>query len=126
LICHEWRYPELYREYKRMNVELIFQSFYDGGLSEGDYIYEGKEQGDLITGTLKGYAANNHLWISASNTGKRESCFPSLVIQPDGIIRNKLRRNMPGVLITEIDLDEQFIDPSGTWRGDILRKYLFS
>ena len=30
LICHEFRYPELYREYRRKNVELIFHSYHAG------------------------------------------------------------------------------------------------
>src|SRR5207244_5325721 len=30
LICHEYRYPELYREYKRRGVELMFHSYHAG------------------------------------------------------------------------------------------------
>ncbi|HEX2850276.1 MAG TPA: carbon-nitrogen hydrolase family protein [Acidimicrobiales bacterium] len=28
LICHDYRYPELYREYKRLGVELVFHSYH--------------------------------------------------------------------------------------------------
>ena len=28
LICHDYRYPELYREYKRQGVQLMFHSFH--------------------------------------------------------------------------------------------------
>ena len=112
LICHEWRYPELYREYKSLGVKIIFQSWYDGNLSKADFESEGKETGTLITGTTRGTAANNYLWISGSNTSKKESCFPSFVMQPDGKILSKLQRNKPGVLISQIDLDQKFEDPS--------------
>lgn len=112
LICHEWRYPELYREYKKLGVEIIFQSWYDGSLNSADFESEGKEAGTLITGTTRGNAANNYLWISGSNTSKKESCFPSFIIQPDGNIFSKLPRNKPGVLISRIDLDQHFEDPS--------------
>ena len=32
LICHDYRYPELYREYKKRGVELMFHSFHAGGV----------------------------------------------------------------------------------------------
>ena len=37
LICHEWRYPELYREYKGLKTDLLFQSWYDGNLTSARY-----------------------------------------------------------------------------------------
>ena len=112
LICHEWRYPELYRAYKKMGVEVIFQSWYDGSLDEATYQSEGVNTGELIVGSVRGNAANNYLWISGSNTSKRESCFPSFMVQPDGNILDKLSRNKPGVLISQIDLDKKYEDPS--------------
>ena len=112
LICHEWRYPELYREYYRMKVRLLFQSWYDGNLSQEMYLREGKELGELITCTVRGNAASNYLWISASNTCKKESSFPSFVVRPDGRILQKLARNRAGVLLSRIDTNEVFTDPS--------------
>lgn len=112
LICHEWRYPELYREYKKLSVDLLFQSWYDGGLDHEQYLTEGKIAGELILGATRGNAANNYFWISGSNTSKKESCFASFVIQPDGGIFKELTRNKPGVLISEIDFEEKFEDPS--------------
>ena len=121
LICHEWRYPEVYRKYIQAGVDLIFQSWYDGNLSASQYENEGKELGQLIVGTVKGNAASNYLWISASNTSKRESTFPAMVVRPDGKIESKLYRNRSGVLISEIDLNKKFADPSGH-----LRKFVSS
>jgi len=119
LICHEWRYPELYREYKRLKVNVLFQSWYDGNLSPSKYRSEGKELGDLITGTVRGNAANNYLWISGSNTCKRESCFPCFMVRPDGKVPGRLSRNRAGILISYIDLEESFADPSGHLRESL-------
>jgi predicted amidohydrolase len=116
LICHEWRYPEVYREQKKLGTQILFQSWYDGNLSKEDYEKEGEELGSLITGTVRGNAANNYLWISASNTSKAESCFGAFVVRPDGRIAHQSSRNMPEVLITTIDLNEAFADPSFHWR----------
>lgn len=120
LICHEWRYPELYREYKKSGVEIIFQSWYDGGLDIEAYEEEGILAGELIVGYIKGNAANNYLWISGSNTSSQESCFPSFIVQPDGKIKSKLTRNKPGVLVNSINLDQKFEDPSFFGRQQFL------
>ena len=112
LICHEWRYPELYREYKKLGVQLIFHSWYDAGYDPKAYIHEGTQMGELIVGATRGNAANNYLWVSGSNNCNRESSFPSFVAQPDGRILNRLKRNVPGLLIATIDFDQKFDDPS--------------
>lgn len=112
LICHEWRYAELYREYKRLGAELIFHSWYDGGLEFAAYGKEGKLTGELIMGATRGNAANNYLWISGSNTCKKESCFSSFVVQPNGRILHQLKRNIAGVLISKININQKFEDPS--------------
>ena len=120
LICHEWRYPELYREYKRLKADVLFQSWYDGNLSPARYKTSGKELGELIVGTVRGNAANNYMWISGSNTSKKESSFPAFMVRPDGKISGKLARNRTGVLITEIDPDQSFVDPSGHLRDKLM------
>jgi predicted amidohydrolase len=116
LICHEWRYPELYREQMRLGTRLVFQSWYDGSLTRDDFRDHGRDQGTLITGTVRGNAANNYLWISASNTSRRESCFPSFVVRPDGKVLHQLKRNVTGMLLTRIDPGQPFEDPSKHWR----------
>ena len=126
LICHEWRYPELYREQKKMGTEIIFQSWYDGHLSPVKYKKKGEELGSLITGAVRGYAANNHMWISASNTSGRESCFAAFVVQPDGKIYHQLRRNVAGILISKINRNSEFEDPSGPWRKRAIKGILHS
>jgi predicted amidohydrolase len=123
LICHEWRYPELYRQYSRMEARVIFQSFYDGNLSLEAFRHEGKELGELITGAVRGYAANNHLWISASNTSTRESSYPAFVAQPDGKIFQRLPRNRAGIIFTQITPVMEFADPSSHNRDRVITSF---
>jgi predicted amidohydrolase len=124
LICHEWRYPELYREQHGLGTKILFQSWYDGNLTVKHYKKDGKDLGSLITGTVRGNAANNRLWISASNTSKKESSFASFVVQPNGKILNQLKRNVTGVLVNQIDLSKNFEDPSKPWRGRAMKGIL--
>lgn len=119
LICHEWRYPELFREYKQLGVELIFHSFYDGNLNNADYKNEGIELGELITGGERYNAANNYLWLSVSNTSQTEQTFPSMVIHPDGSIAKQANRNKQQIIVSEIDLALDFVDPSRFGRKHI-------
>ncbi len=126
LICHEWRYPEVYREYEQRGTELIFQSFYDGNLNNEKYEQEGKNFGSLVPGTVRGSAANNYFWISASNTCKKESSFANFVVQPDGSILHKLKRNISGVLISKINCNKKFMDPSRSWRARAAKGIMYS
>ena len=122
LICHEWRYPELYREYHKLGTHIIFQSWYDAGVEKKAYKVSGESHGSLITGTVRGNAANNYLWISASNASNGESAFGSFVVQPDGVILKKLGRNQPGVLISKIEPDKIFDDPSSHLRDQVMNR----
>ena len=112
LICHEWRYPELYREYKRLGAELIFQSWYDANVNKQDYLDGGKDHGSLIMGAVRSNAANNYLWICGSNASNMESSIGSFISAPDGSLVSKLPRNKNGVLVETLDLSKKFIDPS--------------
>jgi len=125
LICHEWRYPELYRQYYHLGVEVLFQSWYDGNYTDDEYQNEGKNLGEVIQGFVRGNAANNRLWVSASNTSKSQSSFSAFVCRPNGSISGKLKRNTAEVLISEIDLDQEFIDLSSHLRNEVSRMKWF-
>ncbi len=112
IICHEWRYAELFREYKALGVDLLLHSFYDGHQSKSDYHKTGIELGELISGSTRGNAANNYSWISMSNTCKAEQTFPSALIRPDGSVDGSCNRNKAEVLISNIDFSKEYIDPS--------------
>lgn len=121
LICHEWRYPELYRQYYKMDVQMLLQSWYDGNYSEEEYREEGKNLGEVIPGFVRGNAANNKLWVSASNTSKKQQGFPAFVCRPDGVVQGKLKRNIAGVLISEIDFEKEYIDLSSHLRDKVCK-----
>ena len=130
LICHDYRYPELYRKYKKRGVQLVFHSYHAGNLPADqlqtlrDYV--GQENLRLNRGStlpeitmpasMQAAAASSHVWISCSNTSARESCWPAFFVRPDGVITGRLRRNRAGILISTVDPEEQFYDSTVAWR----------
>ena len=139
LICHDYRYPELYRGYRRLGVQVVFHSFYAGRATRAELraaLRElGQPEGADGRATIPGVtmpaamttaACTNHLWISASNTSARESCFPSFVVRPDGIQAGRLRMNTAGVLITDIDTERGLYDSTAAWRGRAMDGVLHS
>jgi predicted amidohydrolase len=126
LICHEWRYPELYRQYQAAGAQVVFHSWYDGALAPRKYAAEGALLGEVIVATARERAANNAVWISAANTCRRESCFPAMVVRPDGGIAGRLHRNRAGALVSVVDTASWFPDPSRCWRMRAFRGVLHS
>jgi predicted amidohydrolase len=135
LICHDYRYPELYREYKRNNVQVMFHSYNAGHMTPkrmkdmraevGEYLQR-FNPGSTIPGitmpaTMIASAANNYIWISCSNTSARESCWSSFFLRPDGIVIGRLRLNTAGILITTVDTEEQFYDSTVDWRDRAMK-----
>lgn len=130
LICHDYRYPELYREYKRRGVRLVFHSYHAGNIPPERFREMRDEVGKDFWGlnpeaTLPGItmpatmisaAANNHVWISCPNSSARESCWPSFFVRPDGVVTGRLRRHIAGVLISTVDTEEPIYDSTVNWR----------
>ena len=140
LICHEYRYPELYREYKRRGVELVLHSFHAGNASPQtlsemrDQVgrrYCALNRGSSLPeitmpATMQAAAASSHVWISASNTSARESCWPAFFVRPDGVITGRLRRHRAGVLVSTVDTKARLYDGSAAWRKRAMRGVLHS
>ena len=140
LICHDYRYPELYREYKRKGVRLVFHSYHAGNIPPERFramrddvgeSLQGLNPGATIPGitmpaTMISEAANNHVWISCPNSSARESCWPSLFVRPDGVVTGRLRRNTAGVLVSEVDTDEPVYDSTVAWRDRAMDGVLHS
>ncbi len=139
LICHDYRYPELYREYKKRGVQLMFHSYHAGGVDAKKY----KEiQKDILPfakfnegatypaitmpATMRSYAANNYVWISCPNSSARESCWPAFFVRPDGVITGKLRRHQSSVLISTVDTNEKWYDSTIEWRERTIKGTLYS
>ena len=121
LICHDFRYPELFREYKRKEVDLMLVSFHNAGMTQ-----EACEKYKVtVPATLQAAAASNHFAVSANN-GTRRYAWPSFVVNAEGMIVSKARGHRAAVLITEIDTREKLMDASADWRDRCMRGVLHS
>ncbi|MFC1743520.1 carbon-nitrogen hydrolase family protein [Candidatus Riflebacteria bacterium] len=134
LICHEYRYPELYRQYKKKGVELMFHSYNAGHMKPQRLKALKKDVGEkflkinpgtTIPGitmptTMHGAAANNYMWISCSNTSARESCWASFFLRPDGVMTGRSKLNTAGVLISEVDTKKKYYDSTVIWRKNAM------
>lgn len=119
LICYDVRFPELYREYKKLDVDIIFQSFYNARQKPGSI------HPIIMPVTSQARAATNHFYMSLTNSSAQHS-WPCHFITPDGLIQSKLEPDVAGVLISEIDLSEKFYDASRPFREKALEDTLSS
>lgn len=140
LICHDYRYPELYREYKRRKVVLIFHSYHAAhvtpvrlkALRKGvglqlHRINDGATLPEItMRAAMHAAASNNYMWISCSNSSARESCWPAFFVRPDGVITGRLRLHTAGVLISTVDTGRRFYDSTAAWRDRVMRGVLHS
>jgi predicted amidohydrolase len=137
LICYDYRYPELYREYKQLGVAVMFHSFHAAHVppkqlqamqqalgreyahlnAAPTYTYPGITMGAVMTAE----AACNHLWISCPNSSARESCWPSFFVRADGVTIGRLPRNRAGVLVSVMDTELPVYDSTRRWRERAMR-----
>ncbi|HEX2623582.1 MAG TPA: carbon-nitrogen hydrolase family protein [Phototrophicaceae bacterium] len=130
LICHDYRYPELYREYKRHGVQVMFHSYHAGGISDQRYQgmtdYVGTGNSPLTMGStlpaltmpagMIAAASNNYMWISCPNSSAQISCVPAYFVRPDGVITGSLDLHETGVLLSMVDTDQEYYDSTVAWR----------
>jgi len=125
LICYDYRFPELYREYKKQKVDIIFQSFHNARSTvvedESYNIWK-----TIVPATMSCRAAENHFWVSANNSTARPSRWANFTVRPDGQIVGRLSLHRPGVLLTDMALDPSFFDAPGPWRTAAMRGELHS
>jgi len=121
LICHDYRYPELYRQYKRLGVQLMFHSFHLGNVSRKRRQESHAMYNATVRGTMSAFAGANYMWISVNNTSARESCVASFFVTPDGLIAGRLRCNQAGILLNTLDDKSHFYDASAAWRNRCIR-----
>jgi len=113
LICYDIRFPELYREYRKSGTDVIFQSFYNARQDKGSI------HPIIMHITAQARAATNYFYMSLTNSSAPES-WPCYFITPDGLVRNKLEKNVPGILISDIDTGEKYYDASKEYRPDAI------
>ena len=111
LICFDLRFPEVYRQLRRENVQCIFQSFYNARQA-GPSIHS-----QIMRQTMQCRAATNYFWVSMSNSSGYYSPYPSCFIEPDGRIAGQLRNNRSGVMVNTVDTGRSFYDPSAPFRN---------
>jgi predicted amidohydrolase len=110
LICFDLRFPELYRELKKSNVQCIFQSFYNARQKEQSI------HRHIIRQTMQANAASNYLWVSLANSCGEIVPYSSCLIQPDGEIIKQLKIGKPGIMVNIVDTAKSFYDPSAKFR----------
>ncbi|MCX8036811.1 MAG: carbon-nitrogen hydrolase family protein [Candidatus Sumerlaeia bacterium] len=109
LICYDIRFPELYRQYCKRGVRLMFHSFYNARQKEGSI------HPKIMPPTGQAHAGMNNMFISMSN-----SCAPrsweSVFITPDGLIENRLPLDQPAVMVNVVDVSKKYYDASAPYR----------
>lgn len=110
LICYEVRFPELYRAYQQQHVRLVFHSFYNAAAT-ADTIHT-----VIMRPTLQGHAASNNMFISGANAATPRQSWPSVFIEPDGVIKRSLPRSKSGVMVNTVDAHKEYYDASGPFR----------
>jgi deaminated glutathione amidase len=132
LICYDYRFPELYRDYVQREAELIFHSFHAANVPAPHMAAHAHAIGpefalinNAATVTYPGItmpaamttaAACNHVWISCANSSKPQSCWPAFMVRADGVTVGRLRRNSAGVLLTAVDTEQDLYDSTVSWR----------
>jgi predicted amidohydrolase len=119
LICYDVRFPELYREYRKLGCDLIFQSFYNAREKKGSI------HPIIMPITAQANAATNYFFMSLTNSSAPES-WPGYFITPDGLVKNKLPLNKPGVMVSDVDINIKFYDASNEFRSDAMKGKLNS
>ena len=92
LVCYDNCFPELYSEYREAGVGLIFHSFHNAANQYRTSI------SDLMHANLLVRAADNQIWISASNSSSRYSPLSASIVRPDGSFK-RARRNVSGLIV---------------------------
>ena len=119
LICFDVRFPELYREYKKLGAEFIFQSFYNARQKPGGI------HPVIMPVTARTRAATNYFHMSLSNSSAASS-WPCHYITPDGLVSGKLEADRPGILIRDMDPHTSYYDASRRFRERALQGELSS
>ncbi len=111
LICYDIRFPELYRQYHLLGVQLMFHSFHNARQKKGSI------HPKIMPPTAQTRAATNNMFISMNNSCARHS-WQSRFITPDGLIEDELQLDKPGVMVNLVDTAKKYYDASRAYRKD--------
>ncbi len=110
LICFDLRFPEIYRALQKAGVDCLFQSFYNAR-QKGKSVHK-----HIMRQTMQCRAATNYFWVSVANASGVYNPYGSCLIRPDGKIVASLIINRPGIIINNVNLDDDYYDPSAPFR----------
>ena len=120
IICHDFRYPELFRAYKKRGVQIVLASFYNARAA-GRGIHS-----VICKPSLQGDAASNHLYISANNSSGYYQSWPSMFILPDGTVPSAAPQHRTALLVNEISSTDEYYDAAAAFRDRAMRGVLYS
>lgn len=126
LICYDFRFQELYREYYRRGVRLMLHSFHNAHGDPRKLPKAGNIHGHIVPATISAYAANNRMWVSANNSSAYYSRWASFFVTPDGMIAARLKRHRTGLVVSGVDTGAAFYDAPGANRDRSARGILHS
>jgi len=121
LICYDLRFPELYRAYKKLGVQCIFQSFHNARTAKGPNIWTA-----IMRVTMQCRAATNYFWVSMNNSSAYYQSWPSTFIRPNGEIATSLKFHRAGVMVNVVDTHLELYDASGPYRDRAMKGILHS
>jgi predicted amidohydrolase len=107
LICYDICYPEMYNAYRHKGVKLMFHSFYNARL-KGKTILD-----EIKPAWVRVRAADNRMWVIASNSSGHYSSWASCIARPDGSLVS-LEKGVPGILYREFP-DTESTDEFRSW-----------
>jgi predicted amidohydrolase len=110
LICFDFRFPELWREYLKRRCRLIFFSSYLASRKRNRLMEQ------VAPATLATRASENFFYIVANNTSAGRPWCNSRIHLPNGAIARQAPWNRPAVLTYTIDLadDARLYNPIGS------------
>jgi predicted amidohydrolase len=120
LICYDVRFPELYRAYKKLNVQVLFQSFYNARKTSANI------HTSIMPTTMRARAATNYMWVSANNSSGYYQSWSSFLTQPDGVVVKTLPSHRAGITVNAVDTTKTFYDASAPFRERVMNGVLHS
>ncbi len=95
LLCYDNCFPELYQQYRTLNIEVLFHSFHNAGNPTETSIKT------LMFANTLCRAADHGFYISASNSSTAISPLPAMVARPDGSYVT-LNRHETGIVVDTV------------------------
>ena len=81
----------MYNLYRHKNVKIMLHSFYNAR-RKGKTIMD-----EMAPAAIRVRAADNSMWVIASNSSGYYSSWPTCIVRPDGSLES-LERGVPGII----------------------------